>query len=65
MFGLNLYQIDVPTFIEAVNYMDTVYAQNPGFSHAFLAVDMVASRVIESVPDDATAYPYRNAIGRM
>ena len=65
VWGLNLYQIDVPTLIEAVNYMDTVYAQYPGFRQTFLAIDMYASRVVESVPDDATAYPYRNAIARL
>jgi len=65
VWGLNLYQIDVPTLINAVNYMDTIYAQYPGFRRAFLAIDMYASRVIESVPDDATAYPYRNATARL
>ena len=65
VFGLNVYQIDVPTFIAAVNHMDTVYAQYPAFRVAFLAIDMVASRVVQSVPDDATSYPYRNAVGRM
>ncbi|KAF6223377.1 hypothetical protein HO133_000219 [Letharia lupina] len=65
VWGLNLYQIDVPTLIDAVSYMDTVYAQYPDFREAFLAIDMYASRVIESVPDDATAYPYRNAVARL
>lgn len=65
VWGLNLYQIDVPTLISAVNYMDTIYAQYPVFHQAFLAIDMYASRVIESVPDDVTAYPYRNATARL
>ena len=65
VWGLNLYHIDVPTLIDAVNYMDTMYAQNPGFHQTFLAIDMYASRVIESVPDSATAYPYRNATARL
>lgn len=65
VFGLNVYQIDVPTFIDAVNHMDTVYAQYPAFREGFFAIDMIASRVIESVPDNATSYPYRNAVGRM
>ena len=65
VFGLNLYQIDVSAFIKAVSYMDNIYAQHPGFRHAFLALDMVSSRVIESVPDHATAYPFRNAVARV
>ena len=65
VWGLNLYQIDVPTLVDAVNYMDTVYAQYPGLRAAFLAIDMIATRVIESVPDNATAYPYRNAVARL
>ncbi|CAF9911250.1 hypothetical protein IMSHALPRED_009977 [Imshaugia aleurites] len=64
VFGLSLYQVDVPTLIKAVSHMDAVYVQNPGFCEAFFAIDMIASRVIESVPNDATAYPYRNAIAR-
>ena len=65
VWGLNLYQIDVPTLISAVNYMDGVYAKYPGFRAAFLAIDLYASRVIESIPDDSTAYPYRNAVARL
>ncbi len=65
VFGLNLYQIDIPTLIDAVNHMDTVYAQSPTFREAILAIAMVASRVIESVSDSATAYPYRNAVARV
>lgn len=65
VWGLNLYQIDVPTLVRAVNYMDTVYTTYPGFRQGFLAIDMYATRVTESVPDDATAYPYRNAVARL
>ena len=65
VWGLNLYQIDVPALIKAINFMDNVYKQNPGFREAFLALDMYSSRVTESVPDDATAYPYRNATARL
>ncbi|MCJ1282144.1 hypothetical protein MMC26_001467 [Xylographa opegraphella] len=64
VWGLNLYQVDVPTMIAAVNYMDSVYAQNADFRFGFLAIDMYASRVTESIPDDSTAYPYRNAVAR-
>ncbi|MCJ1436573.1 hypothetical protein MMC27_005953 [Xylographa pallens] len=64
VWGLNLYQIDVPTLIAAVNYMDAVYAQNVDFRFAFLAIDMYAPRVTESIPDSRTAYPYRSAVAR-
>ena len=65
VWGLNLYQIDVPTLMSALEYMDTVYAQYPVFRASFLAIDMYASRVVESVADDSTAYPYRNAVARL
>ena len=65
VFGLNLYQIDVPSFVSAVNYMENVYAKYPSLRKAILAMDMVSTTVVQSVPDDATAYPYRNAIARM
>ncbi|KAL2047408.1 hypothetical protein N7G274_001429 [Stereocaulon virgatum] len=64
VWGLNLYQIDVPTLIAATNYMDAVYAQHVDFRFAFLAIDMYAPRVIESIPDEETAYPFRSAIAR-
>ncbi|MCJ1386176.1 hypothetical protein MMC17_009302 [Xylographa soralifera] len=64
VWGLNLYQIDVPTLIAAVNYMDAVFEQHADFRVAFLAIDMYATRVTESIPDDETAYPYRNAVAR-
>ena len=63
--GLNLYQIDVPAFVSAVEYMDGVYAEYPDFRESFLAIDLYAERVVQSIPDDATAYPYRNAVSRL
>ena len=65
VWGLNLYQIDVPTLIAAINYMDVVYAQNADFRFAFLAIDMYAPQVTQSISDDSTAYPYRSAIARL
>ena len=65
VWGLNLYQIDVPTFVSAVEYMDGVYAEYPDFRASFLAIDLYAGGVIQSIPDDATAYPYRNAVSRL
>ena len=65
VWGLNLYQIDVPTLVSAVAYMDGVYAEYPDFRGSFFAIDMYASRVVQSIPDDATAYPYRNAVARL
>lgn len=47
VWGLNLYQIDVPTLIAAINYMDAVYAQHTDFCIAFLA----HVRVIEPISD--------------
>lgn len=65
VWGLNLYQIDVPTLISAIPFMENVYAQYLGFRTTFLAIDMYASRVTQFVPDDAIAYPYRNAVARL
>ena len=65
VWGLNLYQIDVPTFVSAVSYMTAMFAKYPAFRESFLAMDMVSPRVTESIPDNSTAYPYRNAIARL
>ena len=45
--------------------MDGMYVQYPGFRRALLVIDMYASRVTQSGLDDATAYPYRNAVARL
>ena len=65
VWGLNLHQIDVPTLVSAVEYMAGVYAEYPDFRESFLAIDLYAGRVVQSVPDDAVAYPYRNAVARL
>ena len=62
VFGLNLYQIDVPSLVEVSNYVTGVYAQYPALEFALLALVKYADRVILEVPDDATAYPYRNTL---
>ena len=65
VWGLNLYQIDVPTLSSAVEYMDAMFKANKGFRESFLAIDMYATRVTQSVPDEETAYPYRSAVARL
>ena len=65
VWGLNLYQIDVPTLSSAVEYMDAMFKANEGFRESFLAIDMYATRVTQSVPDEETAYPYRSAVARL
>lgn len=65
VWGLNLYQIDVQTMVNAVEYMHTVFTQHPALHQSFLAIDMYAPRITESVPDEETAYPYRHALARL
>jgi len=60
VFGINLYKIDVPNLVEMSNYVDEVFRLYPAFRFALFSLSKYATRVIESVPDDATAYPYRN-----
>lgn len=51
--------------VNAVEYMRTVFIQHPALHQSFLAIDMYAPRLTESIPDEKTAYPYRHALARL
>lgn len=60
--GLNLYDINVPTFINVFEELVNLWDENPDLRATSRWVfEKFATRVTRSTPDDATAYPYRNA----
>ena len=62
VYSINLYQIDVSTLVKFTTYIDGVFKANPGLQRAIWGLVQYAGRVINSVPDEATAYAWRKAI---
>ena len=60
VFGLNLYTIDVPTLTDVFDTLNATYARQPELQRALLALVMYSRIGPTSIPDDTTAYPYRN-----
>ena len=60
VYSLNLYTIDVSTLTNVFNQLATTYVQQPDLQEALLAIVMYSQVGPESIPDDSSAYPYRN-----
>lgn len=65
ILGLNLYKFDAATFISLVDKFDRFYAENPTLAASILVLELFPNTVTMRVPDEATAYPYRDALGYM
>lgn len=63
ILGLNLHKFDAATFVGLVDKFNNFYAQNPALAISILVLELFPNRVTAKVPDDATAYPYRDALG--
>ena len=63
VYSINLYQIDVPTLVSFTTYLDGVFKQYPGLQRAIWAIVQYPNRVIKSIPDQETAYAWRNTVG--
>lgn len=63
ILGLNLHKFDAATFVGLVDKFDNFYAQNPTLAISILVLELFPNRVTAKVPDEATAYPYRDALG--
>lgn len=61
-YSVNLYDLDIPTLVDIANYMNATYTEQPALDFAILAIVLYAPRVVQSVPDNATAYAYRNVL---
>ncbi|KAI1313330.1 FAD binding domain-containing protein [Xylaria venustula] len=65
VFGLNVNEFDVATYVGLVDDFDAFYAQNPANILSILVLELFPNRVARSVPDEETAYPYRDSTGHM
>ncbi|KAI0096946.1 FAD binding domain-containing protein [Nemania sp. FL0031] len=65
VFGLNVDKFDVATYVSLVDDFDAFYKQNPANILSILVLELFPNRVTRSVPDEETAYPYRDSKGHM
>lgn len=63
VMGMNVYKFDTATYVGLVDKFDSFYAQNPSLIISLLVLELFPNTVTRSVPDEATAYPYRDALG--
>lgn len=63
VMGMNLYKFDTATYVGLVDKFDNFYAQNPSLVASLVVLELFPNTVTRSVPDEATAYPYRDALG--
>ncbi|MCJ1397126.1 hypothetical protein MMC11_000318 [Xylographa trunciseda] len=61
-FGINLYDVDVATLVEVVNYMNTSMSANPVLGISEFTSAQFAPYGFELYADDTSAYPYRNTV---
>lgn len=63
VFGLNIDNFDVATYVDLVDQFDAFYAKNPSLVASILVLELFPNAVTKSVVDEATAYPYRDTLG--
>lgn len=63
VMGMNVYKFDAATYVGLVDKFDSFYAQNPSLIISLLVLELFPNTAARSVPDEATAYPYRDALG--
>jgi hypothetical protein len=61
--GMNVYKFDAATYVGLVDKFDSFCTQNPSLIVSLLFLELFPNTVTRSVPDEATAYPYRDALG--
>ncbi|ESZ91465.1 hypothetical protein SBOR_8150 [Sclerotinia borealis F-4128] len=59
-WSVNLYSVDIPAFIRTFQKLADFYADFPESRTTFWAIEKFANPVTLSIPDNETAYPYRN-----
>ncbi|KAI1087260.1 hypothetical protein F5B19DRAFT_476179 [Rostrohypoxylon terebratum] len=62
MYGVTMRAISAPTYQAAVEKMTKLYAENAEARESMLTFEFLPNEAALSVPDDATAYPWRDAI---
>ncbi|TVY87011.1 FAD-linked oxidoreductase, partial [Lachnellula willkommii] len=61
-YSVNLYQIDVPSMIAVVNFMNATMAATPDVQTALVALAQYAPSGFQLHADATSAFPYRDAV---
>lgn len=61
--GMNVYKFNAATYVGLVDKFDRFYVKNPSLIVSLLVLELFPNTVTRSVPDEATAYPYRDVLG--
>lgn len=61
VYGLNLYSLDVYTYVDVFGSFSEFFSANSDLRVSFFVTEMHPRRVSMQTPADETAFPYRNA----
>lgn len=61
IFASNLKNIDSSKWVEIFNRMNDFYASTPAARTSAISLEIYSNEAVAAVPDDATAYPWRDA----
>ena len=61
IFGSNIKNIDSSKWVEIFNKMNDFYASTPAARTSVIGLEVYSNEAVAAVPDDATAYPWRDA----
>ncbi|KAK8130695.1 hypothetical protein PG999_003075 [Apiospora kogelbergensis] len=61
VYGFNLKTFDVPTMVSVVRKMSDFFDTQPAARKSALLLETWPNQAVMAVPDDATAYPWRDA----
>ncbi|KAK8108235.1 uncharacterized protein PG998_010248 [Apiospora kogelbergensis] len=61
VYGFNLKTFDVPTIVSVVRKMSDFFDTQPAARKSALLLETWPNQAVMAVPDDATAYPWRDA----
>lgn len=60
LYALGIKNFDVPTFVDYANNLTALWASNPETQPSSFEIELFPTQAVKSVPDNATAYPYRD-----
>ena len=61
IFGFNLKTFDAPTMSLAMKKMGKFFEANPNARNSAIVLETWPNQAVAAVPDDETAYPWRDA----
>ena len=60
LYALGIKNFDVPTFVDYTANLTALWASNPETQPSSFEIELFPTQAVKSVPDNATAYPYRD-----